>query len=160
MSTVSERLLCAIKEKDVSYGELSIATHIPKSAIQRYATGETEKIPIDRLEQLAKALGVSAAYLLGWEEAEADLHRAGLSRDTVAVEMGVPPELIDQFLQNPDHPEVTDKVIRVANLLASELGSEGSGITPREYKLVTLYRTASDKDRIVVDTVLGIEPEA
>lgn len=156
MSTVSERLLCAIKDKDISYGELSAATNIPKSAIQRYATGETEKIPINRLELLADVLGVSAAYLLGWEEAEADLHRAGLSRDTLAEEMGISPDLVDQILQNA---EDADKVIRIAKLLASELGSEGSGISPREYKLVNLYRTASDKDRTVVDTVLGMERE-
>jgi len=43
-------------------------TGIPKSAIQRYATGETEKIPLDRLELLAQALGISSAYLMGWEE--------------------------------------------------------------------------------------------
>lgn len=68
MSEISERLLSIILEKEYSYGELSRLTGIPKSAIQRYATGETEKIPIDRLEALAAALGVSSAYLMGWEE--------------------------------------------------------------------------------------------
>ncbi len=159
MSTVSERLLCAIKDKDASYGELSAATNIPKSAIQRYATGETEKIPIDRLELLAKALGITPAYLLGWEDAETNLYRAGLSRNTVAEEMGIPPELIDKILQNTKHSEGAEHVIRVANQLAEELGPTGSGISPREYKLVTAYRTASDKDRAVVDTVLSLERE-
>ena len=43
-------------------------TGIPKSALQRYATGETEKIPINRLQIIAKALNVSAEYLMGWDE--------------------------------------------------------------------------------------------
>lgn len=69
MSEISERLYAAITEKEYSYGELSTMTGIPKSAIQRYATGETEKIPLDRLEKLASVLGVSSCYLMGWSDA-------------------------------------------------------------------------------------------
>lgn len=67
MSEISTRILQTILEKDISYGELSDKTGIPKSALQRYATGQTEKIPIDRLQIIAKALGTSAQYLMGWE---------------------------------------------------------------------------------------------
>ena len=66
MSEISNRILNIILDKDISYGELSTITGIPKSALQRYATGETEKIPIDRLELIAKALGTTTAYLMGW----------------------------------------------------------------------------------------------
>lgn len=48
MSEISKRLLQLIEDNDISYGELSKKTNIPKSALQRYATGETEKIPIDK----------------------------------------------------------------------------------------------------------------
>lgn len=68
MSKISERILEVIKQKNISYGELSKLTDIPKSALQRYATGETEKIPLDRLEKIALVLGVSAEYLMGWDE--------------------------------------------------------------------------------------------
>jgi len=50
MSEISKRLLQLIEDNDISYGELSKKTNIPKSALQRYATGETEKIPITRIE--------------------------------------------------------------------------------------------------------------
>ena len=66
MSDISEKLLAEITEKGYSYGELSKLTGIPKSAIQRYATGETGKIPIPRLQQLASVLGVPSSYLFGW----------------------------------------------------------------------------------------------
>lgn len=69
MSELSNRILNMILVKDYSYGELSGMTGIPKSALQRYATGETEKIPVDRLELIAKALGTSSACLLGREDA-------------------------------------------------------------------------------------------
>lgn len=68
MNEIAKRILDKINEKDISYGELSHITGIPKSALQRYATGETEKIPIDRLEKIARALCTTAAYLMGWED--------------------------------------------------------------------------------------------
>ena len=68
MSKISIRLLELINNSNVSYGELSKRTGIPKSALQRYATGETEKIPITRIELIAKAHNTSAAYIMGWDE--------------------------------------------------------------------------------------------
>lgn len=72
MSEISERMFDSIKKANMSYGELAKITGIPKSALQRYATGETEKIPIDRLERIASALNVSASYLMGWELGQDD----------------------------------------------------------------------------------------
>lgn len=66
MSDISERMLSIILEKEISYGELSDKTGIPKSALQRYATGQTEKIPIDRLQIIASAIGTTPEFLMGW----------------------------------------------------------------------------------------------
>ena len=68
MSEISKRLLQLIEDNDISYGELSKKTNIPKSALQRYATGETEKIPITRIEVIAKALNTTAQFIMGWDE--------------------------------------------------------------------------------------------
>ena len=70
MSVISKRLLQLIEDNDISYGELSKKTNIPKSALQRYATGETEKIPITRIEVIAKALNTTAQFIMGWDENE------------------------------------------------------------------------------------------
>ena len=67
MSRCSDKILSMLSEKNMSYGELSRRTGIPKSALQRYAVGETEKIPVDRLEQIAYALDTTPAELLEWE---------------------------------------------------------------------------------------------
>lgn len=67
MSELSNRILNLILSRELSYADLSQLTGIPKSALQRYATGETEKIPADRLELIAKALNTTAAALLGQE---------------------------------------------------------------------------------------------
>ena len=71
MKALSQRIRVLIQEQQASFRELSEKTGIPKSAIQRYATGETTKIPLDRVTLLAQALGVTPAYLMGWEEAPA-----------------------------------------------------------------------------------------
>lgn len=68
MSELSEKILKLITEKGISYRELSKKTNIPASALQRYSNGITEKIPINRVKAIAKALGVSAEYLIGWAE--------------------------------------------------------------------------------------------
>lgn len=70
MSEISDRILAMIQKKGISYGELANMTQIPKSALQRYSTGETEKIPLDRLEKIAQALGTTPSYLMGWTEVE------------------------------------------------------------------------------------------
>lgn len=68
MSDISTKLHDSIQRAGYSYGELAKLTGIPKSAIQRYATGQTPKIPLDRLQALADVLNVSAQYLMGWDE--------------------------------------------------------------------------------------------
>lgn len=68
MSDIAKRILDTLNEKDISYGELSERTGIPKSALQRYATGQTEKIPINRLQEIARAIGVTTQFLMGWED--------------------------------------------------------------------------------------------
>jgi len=62
----SEKLKKAIDESGIPYEKLGELTGIPKSSIQRYATGKTKKIPIDALEKLAPHLNVTATYIAGW----------------------------------------------------------------------------------------------
>ena len=66
MGEVSSRILAIMTAKGISYGELAKRTGIPKSALQRYATGQTNKIPVDRVEAIAKALNVDPTLLFGW----------------------------------------------------------------------------------------------
>lgn len=68
--TVSDRILAQMKLQNLSYGELSARAGLAKSAVHRYATGLTDKVPTEALWKLAHALGVTPAYLTGWEEEE------------------------------------------------------------------------------------------
>lgn len=56
-------------ELGLSFQDLADATGLSKSTIQRYETGGIKKVPVNQIEDIAKALHVSPAYLMGWEEA-------------------------------------------------------------------------------------------
>lgn len=68
MDERSKRINEAIINSGYSYPELSKITGISKSSLQRYATGETKKIPIDSIEAIAKATKVSPKYLMCWDD--------------------------------------------------------------------------------------------
>lgn len=63
-----QRLFDSIQSAELSYGELSRMTGIAKSALHRYATGQTKKIPLDAVQKVAQATGVSAAWIMGWSD--------------------------------------------------------------------------------------------
>ncbi len=90
MSICSDRILNAIRDKGYSYNELAAITGIPKSALQRYATGETEKIPVSRIEAIASALHCSPEYLLGWTDDATDYDDPELVAD-------IPLEVLNHF---------------------------------------------------------------
>lgn len=68
MDIRAQRISVAITQSGLSYVELEKKTGVSKSSLQRYATGGTEKIPIDAVEAIAAATGTDARYLLGWDD--------------------------------------------------------------------------------------------
>jgi len=68
MQDIIDRMKNRRLELDMSYQDLSDKTGISKSTLQRYETGFIKNLGIDKLEILARALGVSPGYLMGWEE--------------------------------------------------------------------------------------------
>ena len=70
MSVHSERIKSLIEQSGKSYQELEKFTGIKKSSLQRYASGATNKIPLDVIEKLSKAFNVSQEYLMGWSDSE------------------------------------------------------------------------------------------
>lgn len=65
---IIRRLKQVIDESGLTYAQLENKTGISKSALQRYATGMTKKIPVDTIVAIAQVLNVSAAWIMGWSE--------------------------------------------------------------------------------------------
>lgn len=65
MEVNKDRLLTLMKANKMSYQDLAELTHVHKSTLQRYFTGITHKIPIERLWPIAFALNTTPQYLMG-----------------------------------------------------------------------------------------------
>lgn len=67
MQDIMKRMKSRREELNMSYQTLSEKVGISKSTLQRYETGYIKNMPVDKLEEIADALNVSPAYLMGWE---------------------------------------------------------------------------------------------
>ena len=83
-----ELIIKRIKERrlalGLSYQDIADATGLSKSTIQRYETGSIRKVPINQIEDLARALHTTPSYLMGWEESPGyytDLETAALAQE-------------------------------------------------------------------------------
>lgn len=68
MLEIMERMKNRREELNMSYQTLSDKVGISKSTLQRYETGYIKNMPIDKLEDIAKALCVPPSYLMGWDD--------------------------------------------------------------------------------------------
>ena len=66
--TIGERIKERRKELGISVDELAARLGKNRATIYRYESNEIEKLPTTVLEPLAKALGVSPGYLMGWKQ--------------------------------------------------------------------------------------------
>lgn len=82
-------LIERIKERrlklEMSYQDLSDATGISKSTLQRYETGYIKKVPINQIEILAKALHTTPSYLMGWDNTVTEATSVTLTTQTKKV---------------------------------------------------------------------------
>lgn len=70
---IIKRLKECVEKSNLTYLELEKRTGIAKSSLQRYVSGTTKKIPVDSIQIIAKAIGVSPEYILGWDESNAKI---------------------------------------------------------------------------------------
>ena len=68
--TIGERIKQRRKELKMSADELGKKLGKDRSTVFRYENGDIEKLPIDILEPVAKALKTTPEYLMGWEEVQ------------------------------------------------------------------------------------------
>lgn len=132
MSEISKRILAAIEKKGITYAELAEKTGIPKTALHRYATGDTEKIPTSRIPLLAKALDVSIGYLTGWEE-EAPAEPTPEYYESIGVAARMRPQL------RQETPVTLDSMISQMQSLQRQLADQVK-YTPQEQRLVNMFR--------------------
>ena len=100
-STVKERLRIALLEANMKPVELSERTGIPKSMISYYLNGKT-KPKADRIFVISQVLGVSEAWLLGYDVPKNRTEEQKKNDDLVQV--------IAKLRKDPEFFEVVSKL--------------------------------------------------
>lgn len=155
MSDISNRLLQLINDNNISYGELSKATGIPKSALQRYATGETEKIPITRIKLLATALHTTAQYIMGWYDNQNETKAVKIAVLGTVV-AGIPLEAVQEIL---DYEEISSRLASQGEFFALKI--KGNSMEPKmSAGDVVIVRKQEDVDNGDIAIVLVNGDEA
>ena len=83
--TVGEKIRIARERVGLTQPELAKAVQTTKQAIYKYEKGLVTNIPLSRIEQIAAATGVTAAWLTGWKEKTATANGDGLTKKERAV---------------------------------------------------------------------------
>lgn len=71
--TIGERIRKRREQMNFGLTELAEKVNITKQALYKYENDIVTNIPSNKIEELAKALNTTPAYLMGWDE---DIHIA------------------------------------------------------------------------------------
>ena len=116
----------------------------------RYEKGDIEKMPLSVLEPIAKILGCSPAYLMGWTDNPDPnlIVTTPIFQDTISKLLAKIPtghiNLPDDAYDDDEEEEDSDKE-------DSTLEFEDIG---KAFDLYKLYKNASPRDRSIVDSLL------
>ena len=83
---IGERIKNLRKNKGMSLEELADAIGTSRQTVHRYETGVISNIPHEKVEAMARALGVSPSNLMGWDDGEISTFNniKGLSTSPIA----------------------------------------------------------------------------
>lgn len=70
--TIGEKIKKARELNNIAQVDLATTIGISKQTLYKYENGIITNIPSDKIEAIAKALGTTPAYLMGWNENNAD----------------------------------------------------------------------------------------
>lgn len=119
MAQFHEQLKKIMQEKGISQAELSKRTGIPKSAMSQYLSGAF-KPKQKRTYLLAKALGVSEAWLIGMDGAERERNDIEL----VNSEFHITSHEKDVIIAYRSHPEMQSAVDTLLSVAPEEMQKE------------------------------------
>ena len=116
--TVGERIRHARTQAGMTLDELAKRCGTIRQTMYKYETGIVTNIPLYRIEKIAAATGVSAEWILGWDEKTATANGDGLTEAETA--------LLKLFRAAP--PEIRAAVLRVLGAEAPQAGArDGDG---------------------------------
>ena len=68
---MAQRIKALRQEKDLTLEQVAEIVGVGKSTVRKWETGMIANMKRDKIASLAKALGTTPAYLMGWDEKKA-----------------------------------------------------------------------------------------
>lgn len=87
---VGDRIRKRRKQLKMSVDQLAEKLGKNRATVYRYESSEIENMPLEILEPLAKALNVSPAYLMGWDQTEPKQLSSNYKYFPVSISAGLP----------------------------------------------------------------------
>ncbi len=148
------------EELGISFQELSDKTGFSKSVLQRYEKGTTKKIPIDRIEIIAKALNIDPFSLYTFDQATTALEKNVNNKQLIpvlgTVRAGIPIEAVENII---DYEEISEDMARQGEFFALQI--KGDSMEPKISEGdVVIVRKQSDVDSGNIAIVLVNGEEA
>lgn len=110
--TKGERIRDAREAKKMSQEELGRACRTTKQTIYKYESGIITNIPLDKLEIIADVLGVSSAYLAGWDKSPSHTPDVPASE---LIDEATPTTKVVQFSNRSEKaPSLSDEALEIA----------------------------------------------
>lgn len=78
--SMGEKIYKLRTEKEMTLEELGDLVGVGKSTVRKWETGLIANMRRDKISKIAKALGCSPAYLMGWEEPSEDVMKAAKAK--------------------------------------------------------------------------------
>lgn len=105
--SIGKRIRTMRESKQMTLEEVAKRCGTTRQSIFKYENEIVTKIPYDKIELLAKALGTTPSYLFGWDENSPSLDKAALTEGEKM--------LLDLFRKVPeDKQQLVLQMIRVA----------------------------------------------
>lgn len=155
--TIGQKIKELRKQLNMSVDDLAAKLGKNRATIYRYEKGDIENLTLDVLEPLAKALGTTPGYLMGWEEEKkisnpkeatvGDIIRTlrlqnKLSLQEFSNELGITADKLDRYETGTEQIPVN-----IINAIAEHFGisiSELMGVSIVEGTTQSLYITRDE----------------
>lgn len=98
MQDIMNRIKILREEKGLSFQDFATLTGMSKSTLQRYETGAIKNLPLSKIGAIASALGVTPAYIMGWEENKPTDNAGGLDDENLKLFNELSPDKQKQAL--------------------------------------------------------------
>ena len=82
---MAQRIKKLRKEKDLTLEQVADIVGVGKSTVRKWETGMIANMKRDKIASLAKALGTTPEYLMGWEEKESSPNELQLTEGEMAM---------------------------------------------------------------------------